>query len=146
MKIRHLKVILIIGVKMEEKLRKLLKFMDEWMSLREQGITLTRYCKERNVKSVGVYGYGKLGRHLIWELENEDFHIPWIMDQRCDAIKIVNKDCKMLSPTEMTHMPAVDIIIVTALEDYYRIEAQLCKYTKTEVVSIEQILTFIQEK
>lgn len=135
-----------IKVKIEDKLKRILKLLDDWMSLREQDITLTGYCKERNAKTIGVYGYGRLGKHLVWELEREKLYVSWIMDQRCNAIKKANEDCMILSPAEMTHLPAVDMIIITALEDYYNIEAQICKYTKAEVVSVEQILNFIQEK
>lgn len=128
---------------MEEKNKKILRYMDKWMELREQGITLTKYCRDRKVQFVGVYGFGRLGRHLVWELENEGFTVSWIMDRRCEIITIENKEYRLLSPEEMELVKNADMIIVTALEDYYNIEAQICKYTSVEVISIEQILDML---
>lgn len=113
------------------------------MRLREQGITLTKYCRDRKVQFVGVYGFGRLGRHLVWELENEGFTVSWIMDRRCEKITIENKKCMLLSPEKMESVKDAEMIIVTALEDYYNIEAQICKYTNAEVISIEQILDML---
>lgn len=128
------------GKRMEEKNKKILRYLDKWMGLREQGFTLTKYCRDRKIQSVGVYGFGRLGRHLVWELETEGFTVPWIIDKRCDKLTINNRRYKLLPPEKMESIKDADMIIVTALEDYYSIEAQLCKYTRAEVISIEQIL------
>ena len=128
---------------MEEKNKKILGYLDKWTGLREQGITLTKYCRDRKAENIGVYGFGRLGRHLVWELENEGFTVPWIMDKRYDVISINNKKCRLLSPEEMGSIKDVDMIIVTALEEYYSIEAQICRHTNVEVISIEQILNLL---
>ena len=131
---------------MYNKQKDILYCLDKWMELREQGITLTQYCKERDAVRIGVYGYGKLGRHLVWELENENFFVSWIMDQRYNCIRLENQQIKILSPSEMLNVEEVDMIIVTALEDYYDIEAELCRYTDVEVISIKEILKSLIEE
>lgn len=125
---------------MNGKQQRMLYCLDKWMRLREQGITITEYCKERNAKLIGIYGYGRLGKHLVWELENQNLCIPWIMDRRYDDIHIDNKGCSLLSPDDRVHIQNVDMIIVTAIEDYYDIEARLSRFTNVEVMSLEQLI------
>ncbi len=125
---------------MGDKWQTILLCMDRWMSLREQKVTIMSYFKNRGLNSIGVYGYGRLGRHLVWELENEGYHIPWIMDQRYSVINIDNKECLLLSPDDMSHLGEAELIIVTALEDYYDIEVKLCRAASVEVISLEQII------
>ena len=131
---------------METKLQKIVYCMDRWMWLREQGITITDYCKEHKAESISVYGYGRLGKHLVWELQNEVFQIPWIMDQRSMDIDVDHNKYELILPHEVNRVKDADMIIVTAVEDYYDIEAELSKYTKAEIISIERIIKFLIEE
>ncbi len=130
---------------MYDKWQKMSLCMDQWMKLREQKVTITTYFKDRGIKSIGVYGYGRLGRHLIWEIENEKYHIPWIMDQRYSVTNIDNKAYRLLSPDDTSHLQEAEMIVVTVLEDYYDIEAKLCKVVNVEVISIEQLIKIFFE-
>lgn len=125
---------------MDEKLDKMVKCLDKWMGLREEGISLASYCTDRDVRVIGIYGYGRLGRHLVWELERGGLSVSWIMDQRYDVLGKKNKCYRFLSPNEGCRLENVDMIIVTAVEDYYQIEAELCKYMDVEIVSVEEIV------
>lgn len=130
---------------MDEKKKKIISYVDQWMELRGRKITITTYFKERDIKSVGVYGYGRLGKHLVWELEYEGYHVPWIMDRRYNAIHINNKECKVLSSDDMSHLEEAELIVVTAFEDYYDIEAKLCRFADVEVISIELLMNYYIE-
>ena len=128
---------------MDEKFQKMAICLDKWMSLREKGVSITEYCRCRGRWSVGIYGYGKLGRHLVWELEKEGFCISWIMDQRNDKIDIGDKEYRILPPEDTSCVNRADMIIITALEDYYDIEAKLCRCTNVEIISVEQIIDIL---
>ena len=130
---------------MSEKQQRILNCIDKWMGLREQGVSLTKYCKDRDINAVGVYGYGRLGKHLVWELKNEGFCVPWIMDNRRDSISLKYEECRLLLPDEAEQIKGEDIVIVTAIDDYYDIEAKLCKYTNVEVISLEQLIKIFIE-
>ena len=123
---------------MDDIQQKKLWCMDMWMSLREQNCTITQYLKDHNVQSIGVYGYGRLGRHLVWELNNEGYSVSWIMDRRYDSLDI--NSCQLISPDDMNYLKETDLIIVTALDDYDDIEADFSRYTRTEIMSIEHLI------
>lgn len=131
---------------MEELQIRILNYIDRWITLRENNISITEYCEDVNAKTVAIYGYGKLGRHLLWELQNNGFLVPWIMDKRYDEIKLKDDSIKILPPLEIKEIPAVDMIIVTALSDFREIEAELSKHTECIIVSIDDIIERIEEK
>ena len=126
---------------MVEKYYRIAKCIDRWLTMEENNTGIKSYCLDNNISTVGVYGYGIIGRHLTWLLENEKIEVKWIMDKRN-----LNKDkinINVIGIDEISIVP-VDIIIVTAINDYDRIENQLCKKTTIPVISFEAVIDEIE--
>lgn len=121
-----------------DKYHKIAKCMDLWMDLREKDYSINNFFLSRNVQKVGIYGYGILGRHLIWELEQSNIDIMCILDRRAESIK--NAHYPLYLPEDIGNIDQPDLIVVCAVNDFDVIEASLCEKTHVSLISMDTIL------
>ena len=123
-----------------DKYHKIAKSMDLWMSLRENGYHIDQFFIIRNIKKVGIYGYGILGRHLIWELEQSmpNIELSWIADSR--AASILETNYQVYLPENIDKAEEPGVIVICAINDFEEIEEFVCEKTKVPVISLESIL------
>jgi len=116
------------------------KCLDIWMNLREKNHSINDYFKVRNIRKVGIYGYGILGKHLFWELEQSDdaICVSWILDQRAE--RIMNLNCQVLQPEMIEKIEEPDLIVVSAINDFEEIEMFISEKTRVSVLSLESII------
>lgn len=114
--------------------------MDQWMKLREQEVTIMNYFEERGAHSAGVYGYGILGRHFVWEAERSGWRvgIEWILDRRADTI--VAAPYPVYRPETIKTLSEPDLIVVCAISDFDEIEAFVSARMCLPVVSLKTII------
>ena len=108
---------------------------DAWLKRLENGDSPLEYLKAHGYNSIAIYGYGMLGKHLIYQLQKENYDIKYAIDKnksQGDAtIELYNvKD----------ELPQVDVIVVTALYDYDRIYCYLKKRVTADIVPIDRLL------
>lgn len=121
--------------KINEKYRSYWKILNKWLILKEENIHLDKYLLNLDIKRIGIYGIGMLGKHLIKELENSDIDVIFGIDQKADTYNI------NFPVFNLDHaLPEVDAIIVTATYDYSSIKEQLKETTNIPVISLEQII------
>lgn len=87
--------------------------LDKWMGLREQGIHLSDYLKRYDYGKVAVYGIGILGRHLVKELLEDGVDIRYLIDKKENVLYPGIATYRLADD-----LPAVDVIIVTAIYEY----------------------------
>lgn len=121
-----------------ERYKVIAKCMDIWMNLRENDYTVNTYFSQRNIHKIGIYGYGILGRHLIWESEQSEAQVAWILDKRAESITTASYPVYL--PDAVEQIEAPDIIVVCAINDFEEIEAFLCEKTRVPAVSMETII------
>lgn len=113
----------------------IIKCLDRWISLKEEGICLASYFRQYHYNRVAVYGIGILGRHLICELEQGGIEIAYIIDRRESAyypgIKVKRPECIL---------ERVDAIIVTAA-DYDNIYEKLQAKVQYPIISILEVVS-----
>lgn len=125
----------------EEKQKKIVHCLDLWLIFKEKNYSLGAHLKKKNIHSVGVYGYGVLGRHLLKELLDAEIEVKWLMDKRNVSGKIA---CVYLEP-ECTQIPCdVDVIINTALGSVEEVEKKFIDYGFSRVISIDELLEEIK--
>lgn len=73
------------------------------------GTKIEDYLKEKQIKSIAIYGYGFFGRLLCRELENSDIQIMYIIDRNKD----IYTEIRLISPDE--EWDKVDAIIISPL-------------------------------
>lgn len=86
--------------------------LDKWMTLKEKGACAAQYLLDKGYRSIAIYGFGKLGKHLLNELNNTDIEVQYIIDQR-----EIGSDGNMTFYRPGEYLPKVDAVIITAV--YY---------------------------
>lgn len=112
------------------------KCFDQWMSLREKGVSVSKYLKRYNIAHVAVYGYGMLARHLLFELDETDITVDYIIDKssRRSSLKY---DVKNLEDD----FPLVDAVIVTIVDEFDSIYKVLKKKINSRFFSLYEIVS-----
>mgnify|MGYP002509543375 CR=1 FL=1 len=93
--------------------------LNDWMKLKENGGSIEQALKEKNIKSVAIYGMGDLGRHLVKDLENTNIEVKYAIDRSFFAIS----DIDIYEPE--SELPNVDAVIVTPVCEYENIRRDL---------------------
>lgn len=109
--------------------------LDRWMTVHEEGKCLSGLLEERGIRTVAVYGLGKIGRHALAELANSNISVAYVIDK---AIMGRYGSILIKSPDDV--LPAVDAIIVTAVYDIDEVELDLSGKTDCPVISLEEML------
>lgn len=109
--------------------------MERWLTLHEEGKTIPRILKERGISTIALYGLGKIGKHVAWELKDSEVTILYAIDRivsgMYDEIPVKKVD---------ESFPIVDAVIVTAVYDFEEIEEMLKNRIDCPVISLEEIL------
>ncbi len=109
--------------------------MEQWLTLHEESKTIPQILKERGILSIALYGLGKIGKHVVWELKDSDVTILYAIDR---VVSGVYDEIPVKKADE--YLPLVDAVIVTAVYDFEEIEELLKDKVDCPVISLEEIL------
>lgn len=109
--------------------------LDKWLILKEEGKCLEQYFRNHNIKNIGIYGYGVLGRHLVKELYESDINIECIIDKN---IPNNLSDIKIFK--SMDQIQDLDMMVITAYYFWNEIVGLLNKKDGYQIVSLESII------
>lgn len=121
--------------KEKDKFENYFDMYDQWISLKEKGIHLAEYFLKHNYHRVAVYGVGKVGVHLINELENSDVEIVYAIDKR-DSLD--NSNIQVYSIED--NLPDADVIVITTTFAYEDIYKELIEKTNIKIFSLDDII------
>ncbi len=111
------------------------KFLHYWMWLREQGIGLDKFFKQRNIKSIALYGLGIEGKHFRDEMYAEGMVISYAIDRQGnmlhDRFTVYRIDDKL---------PEVDAIVVSVIDEFFSIYKMLQDKVNCRVYSLEEVV------
>jgi len=107
----------------------------KWIAIIQSGKHIKDYFTEQGIETVAVYGLGELGKCLLLELEQSDIKIAYLIDKNQNR-----KIEKYAFFSSEEYLPEVQAIVVTPSYDFTEISENLKKHTKTEILSIEDIL------
>lgn len=106
-----------------------------WLSCIERGKHIEQYFHKNDIHTIAVYGAGKMGQHLITQLEETDIEILYIIDKRgqkiSDTYKVVDIDDELLK---------VDAVIVTIMGDTHAVFQKLQSVMDGKVIFLREIL------
>jgi glycosyltransferase involved in cell wall biosynthesis len=89
------------------------------------------FLVSKGIKTIIIYGMGKLGMRLYDECINSDIEVVGVMDKDDYLLsEVVN----MIGPFD--DIPKVDAIVVTAIFDYENIRDMLKKRTNVEIINV----------
>ena len=114
---------------------RLLGFYERWVVGCSKGENVSGFLIENNFRNIAIFGYGTLGRALRKIVENRDVKLAYIIesnenrwDESVDFYKITDS------------LPAVDVIIVSAILDYEEIYEKLAGKVNCPIISMEDII------
>ncbi|WP_052212457.1 glycoside hydrolase family 99-like domain-containing protein [Anaerovibrio lipolyticus] len=118
-----------------DRYRSYWRVLDLWVGMLERGDTPVDYLKKQGYSSVAVYGYGMLGKHLVYQLQQEGFNVRYVIDRQVEK----NTDGVPLYSLNK-NLPLVDAIIVTVLYDYDSIMNDIKRVLDVDVLPVDKLL------
>ncbi len=119
-----------------EKYKSYWKILNRWLSLKEQNRSIAQHLMERGIGTVGIYGFGELGNHLVNELADADVEIVFGLDRKAESM---HKTFPVYLPN--AKYPKADVVIVTLVGyEYEKVKQLIQENTDSEVISLEQLI------
>lgn len=109
--------------------------LDNWLHLRDIHFNISEFFKIHNYNTIAIYGAGRLGLHLFYELRNQDIEIIFAIDANSENIQF---PIPLYSPEEQ--MPLVDAIVITVIDQYKEIAQILRKRVNSIMIPLEEII------
>jgi len=111
------------------------RIFDKWLSLKEDGINISRYFEEKEIRSVAIYGMGQLGRHLLCDLKQSNVSVEYVIDRRRSIIDID------LEVYDLDGAPiSVDAVVVALDYEYENVMKRLEERGFQKVLLLEKII------
>lgn len=100
-------------------IKKKLKIMDKWMTLRENKIKFSAYLSQLGIHTIAIYGCGLLGDHLYAELR-EETTITCFLDRNANKLK---REVDVYSLQD--DFPQVDCIVITIINQVEKVKREI---------------------
>ncbi len=110
--------------------------LHKWLLLKENEVSLGKYCVDYHINTIAIYGMGILGKHLLFEMQQNGIRVDYCIDRSIDhfqGLEIYDVDKKL---------PQVDLIIVTPIDEYESIIKSLIVYENQRVTSLSEIIDY----
>ena len=111
------------------------ELLNNWMSLRDRNLNLSIYLKKYGYYKIAVYGTGKLGTHVFYELKGEEIEVAFGIDRNSENVKY---PVKVYSPEQK--FPKVDAVIITVIDKYGEISKLLYEKMNSPMIPLEDII------
>lgn len=119
----------------KNKFKEYYNILNQWISIKNEGKSISDYFKQKDINKIAIYGMGELGNNLLKELDNTGITVCYGIDQNSAytysklILKNVNDD-----------LPEVDAIVVTPIFAYKEIYDKLSVKVDYPIISIEDII------
>lgn len=122
-----------ISDKRIDKFKNYYSVLTQWLTLKQKNKSLEKYFIDNGYKTIAIYGMGELGNRLYEELKPTKILVKYGIDKSFGfgEIKIFNID---------DELPEVDVIVVTAVFDFDKINNNLKNKVNCPIVSLEDIV------
>lgn len=121
-------------IKEVSKYKRYTRVLEQWIALKQIGVTFASWFEENHFRKIAVYGLGEVGQLFIKELSESDVEVCYGIDRR----HVELQDIKVKGLED--EFESVDVVVVTALTDFGIINDFLKEKTDCPVVSLENII------
>ena len=94
-----------------DKFRRMFFVYDDWMRLNSEGKNITSYLQKTEVKKIGIYGLGYIGKQLAAEIANSNIELVYCVDKNASFI---SSQYEILPDIDTTK--EVELYVVTVLD------------------------------
>jgi len=114
-----------------------------WLKLKLENKNISTYFKNKNIKSIAIYGLGYLGECLYRELKDSNIDIGYIIDKNHSGKKM--EEMKMIYPDEIEEQYPVDVIVITTVKVYDEVSTELLQKTNIKTVSLQEVVDYFDK-
>jgi len=111
------------------------EILNQWLWLKENGLSLSSFFQKRDIKRIALYGIGILGRHVIAELQGSDIEIKYGIDR---AAKVINREFPVYTLED--ELPEIDVIVVTITDEFLNIKKNLSRKIACPIISLREVV------
>jgi glycosyltransferase involved in cell wall biosynthesis len=111
----------------------IIDWLNSLLIVKQQGKSIEQYFTRRGYFNIAIYGYGKIGQRLVDELVNGAVSVKYIID-RAD----IDTAYTVYKPTD--GLPDVDVIVVTVIYEFDKIQDFLFGKVDCPIVSAVDVL------
>lgn len=125
----------------KEKKEKIDKFktyyniLNQWLAIKQEGKTIEKYFSNNNIRTIAIYGMGKIGYCLYDDLKGSSIEVKYAIDNNAENIY---GELDIFDVEET--LPSVDAIVVTAVFAFDDIKEKLESVVDYDVVSLQDII------
>lgn len=112
------------------------KTLYQWLLIHQDKVQITDFFKNHGYKRVAIYGMGELGRLFLKELNNTEVEVPFAIDR--NAHSIITSNIKVVTLAEARE--DADVIVVTVIDKFDAVKADIEKHMNVPVISLEDVL------
>ncbi len=106
----------------------------EWIEFNKKGCRLSDFFRENKMEKVAVYGYGKLGKMFVEDVQSEGIQMAYIIDRNAGKIQ-----CPFPIYSLDDELPFCDIVVVT-ISGYNLLREKLWLKGIKNVISLKELL------
>lgn len=123
-----------------EKMTNFYYLMDFWMEALENNKSVLSFFQNRKYENIAVYGMGKLGKHLVKQLNSSGKNISFYIDKK----KIYYNERVLELSAKNCNRVHTDVIVVTPILEYKKIKEELLEFfPEIDIVSLEEVILSI---
>lgn len=111
------------------------RLLEKWMKLKEQGKSVREFFEKNSIKSIIIYGLGKMADHLLEDLKGSDIRIVCAIDKRA-----IYKYMEFPVIFETDTIPKADCIVITPTYEAIKIKKKLQKRTTNAMITLSDVL------
>lgn len=110
--------------------------LNEWVRLKNEGISLEKFFVDNGYRSIAIYGYTEVGERLDEELgSSSEVEVSYIIDRNPDGVCTTHD---VYGPSK--ELPPVDVIVVTPLSEYNAIEKMLKDMVDYPIIPMDDVV------
>jgi len=113
---------------------------DAWVSLRNCGIHISKYLRQRGYRSIAVYGVTSLGKRLYEELAMDKFEVSYFIDINAPFLY---EQIPVYSPEE--ELRQVDAVVISLVQDEQQITDMLQMKLSADIWKMAELMKKIKE-
>lgn len=131
----------VVGKTVEEKAKKVDKFksyynmQNQWIQLKLEGKTLESFFLNKKYQNIAIYGMGEMGNRLCEELKGSQVQVKYGIDKNAYN---TYADINVYSLEDK--LEAVDVVVVTAIFDFVKIEEELKGLINCPIISLDEVV------
>ncbi len=120
-----------------DKFKSYYNMLNQWLTIRQEGGSLSEYFDKNDFVKIAVYGLGEMGSRLIDELKGTKTEIVYGIDKN---IENAFSGVQVYSLENVPMDEKVDVVVVTAVFAFDEIKEQLENVFDCDIISLRDVI------